>query len=69
MTQIRLTTPLTDEMVEKLRIGQQVLLSGTLYTGRDAAHKRLVDLIKQGKELPFDPKQVIYYVGPTPQNW
>lgn len=67
MTQIRLTTPLTDEMVEKLRIGQQVLLNGTLYTGRDAAHKRLVDLIKQGKELPFDPKgQVIYYVGPTP---
>ena len=54
-------------MVEKLRIGQQVLLNGTLYTGRDAAHKRLVDLIKQGKELPFDPKgQVIYYVGPTP---
>ena len=53
MTQIRLTTPLTDEMVEKLRIGQQVLLNGTIYTGRDAAHKRLVELIKQGKELPL----------------
>ena len=43
---------LTDEMVEKLRIGQQVLLNGTIYTGRDAAHKRLVELIKQGKNFP-----------------
>ncbi|BAF59538.1 MAG: Fe-S-containing hydro-lyase [Pelotomaculum sp.] len=67
MTQIRLTTPLNDDVVEKLRIGQRVLISGKIYTGRDAAHKRLVDLIDQGKELPFDPKgQIIYYVGPTP---
>lgn len=69
MTQIRLTTPLTDADVEKLRIGQQVLISGVIYTGRDAAHKRMVDLIKAGKEseLPFDPKgQIIYYVGPSP---
>jgi len=69
LTQIRLTTPLTDADVEKLRIGQQVLISGIIYTGRDAAHKRMVDLIKAGKvnELPFDPKgQIIYYVGPSP---
>ncbi len=67
MTHIRLTTPLSDDVVEKLRIGQRVSISGKMYTGRDAAHKRLVDLIEQGKELPFDPKgQVIYYVGPTP---
>jgi len=67
LTQIRLTTPLNDDDVEKLRIGQRVLISGKIYTGRDAAHKRLVDLIDQGKELPFDPKgQIIYYVGPTP---
>ncbi|MCL6638206.1 MAG: Fe-S-containing hydro-lyase [Firmicutes bacterium] len=67
MTQIKLTTPLTDEVVENLRIGQRVLLNGVIYTGRDAAHKRLVELIEQGKELPFDPKgQVIYYVGPSP---
>lgn len=67
MTQVKLTTPLSDEVVENLRIGQRVSLSGTIYTGRDAAHKRLVELIEQGKELPFDPKgQVIYYVGPSP---
>ncbi len=67
MTQIKLTTPLSDDVVEKLRIGQRVSISGTIYTGRDAAHKRLVELIEQGKELPFDPKgQIIYYVGPTP---
>ena len=64
---IRLTTPLADEDVEKLRIGDKVLLSGVLFTGRDAAHKRLFELVKEGKELPIDLKgQVIYYVGPTP---
>jgi len=45
----------------------KVLISGTIYTGRDAAHKRLVELIEAGKELPFDIKgQIIYYVGPAP---
>jgi len=64
---IRLTTPLIDEEVSKLKIGDKVLLNGTIYTGRDAAHKRLVELLEQGKELPFDIKgQVIYYVGPAP---
>jgi fumarate hydratase subunit beta len=64
---IRLTTPLADEDVEKLRIGDNVLLNGVLFTGRDAAHKRIFELIKEGKELPIELKgQVIYYVGPTP---
>jgi fumarate hydratase subunit beta len=67
LTQIKLTTPLSDDVVEKLRIGQRVSISGKIYTGRDAAHKKLVELLEQGKELPFDPKgQIIYYVGPTP---
>ncbi len=65
--QIRLTTPLSTEDVENLRIGDKVLLSGVLITGRDAAHKRLFELINKGKDLPIDIKgQVIYYVGPTP---
>lgn len=65
LTQI--TTPLTDDVVEKLRIGERVLISGTLFTARDAAHKRLVELVQEGKELPFDIKgAIIYYVGPTP---
>jgi fumarate hydratase subunit beta len=62
-----LKTPLNDEDVEKLVIGDRILFNGIIYTGRDAAHKRLVDLLKEGKKLPFDIKgQVIYYVGPTP---
>jgi fumarate hydratase subunit beta len=64
---IRLNIPLKDETVEKLRIGDRVLISGIIYTGRDAAHKRLFDLLEAGKELPFSLEgQVIYYVGPTP---
>ncbi len=64
---IKLTTPLTERDVEQLSIGDKVLLSGVLYTGRDAAHKRLFDLLNEGKELPIDiTGQVIYYVGPTP---
>lgn len=67
MTQIKITTPLNDEIVEKLRIGQRISINGVIYTGRDAAHKKLVDLLEQGKELPLDLKgQVIYYVGPSP---
>lgn len=64
---VKLTTPLTDEDISRLNIGDTVLLSGTIYTGRDAAHKRLVDLIEQGKGLPIELKgQVMYYVGPAP---
>jgi fumarate hydratase subunit beta len=64
---IRLKTPLRNEEVEKLKSGDRVLISGVVYTGRDAAHKRLIDLLKAGKGLPFDIRgQVIYYVGPAP---
>ena len=64
---IRLTTPLKVEDVEKLRIGDQVLLNGIVYTARDAAHKRLIQLIEAGEKLPFELEgQVIYYVGPSP---
>ncbi|MDR1961452.1 MAG: fumarate hydratase C-terminal domain-containing protein, partial [Gracilibacteraceae bacterium] len=53
--------------MESLKIGDLVYLSGVIYTGRDAAHKRLVDLLKEGKPLPMDLQgQVIYYVGPSP---
>jgi len=64
---IRLKAPLSDKDLEKLKIGDRVLISGTVYTGRDAAHKRLFDLVQAGKDLPFDVRgQVIYYVGPAP---
>ena len=63
----RITTPLTLEQVKDLKCGDSVLISGVIYTARDAAHKRLCELVEQGKELPFDPKDsVIYYVGPAP---
>jgi fumarate hydratase subunit beta len=65
--QKRLTTPFSDKDVLDLRIGDIVLLSGTIYTARDAAHKRLVELLEKGEKLPIDPTgQVIYYVGPSP---
>jgi fumarate hydratase subunit beta len=63
----KLTTPLTKEDTKKLKSGDSVLLSGTIYSARDAAHKRLVELIENNQELPFDLKgSVIYFVGPTP---
>ncbi len=62
-----LTTPLSDEDIEKLKCGDVVKLSGIIYTARDAAHKRLVELLEKGEALPFDLKgSVIYFVGPTP---
>ncbi len=64
---VKLTTPLTNEVLAQLEIGDTVLISGVIYTGRDAAHKRLVDLLKEGKPLPFDVAgQIMYYVGPSP---
>lgn len=64
---IRLITPLTEKTVRSLHAGDQVLLSGTVYTARDAAHFRMLECIAKGKTLPFDLKdQVIYYAGPTP---
>lgn len=64
---IRLTTPFTEETVASLRTGDAVLLSGIIYTARDAAHKRLVETIERGEEPPIPiAGQVIYYVGPSP---
>jgi fumarate hydratase subunit beta len=66
---IRLKTPLSNNDVEKLKAGDRVLITGVIYTGRDAAHKRLFDLLREGKNLPFDIRgQIIYYVGPTPSK-
>ncbi len=62
-----LKMPLSDEDVSQLKAGDIVYLTGTMFTARDAAHKRLVDLIDAGEKLPFDLKgSVIYFVGPTP---
>jgi len=59
--------PLTDETVNDLKAGDRVLLNGIMYTGRDAAHKRLAEAIHKGEKLPMDIKnQTIYYVGPCP---
>jgi fumarate hydratase subunit beta len=64
---IRLTTPLTNADVEKLNIGDRVILTGVIFTARDAAHKRLIQLLEAGETLPFELQgQVIYYVGPSP---
>ncbi|AAC07546.1 Fe-S-containing hydro-lyase [Aquifex aeolicus] len=63
----RITTPLTDEVVKSLRAGDKVLITGYIYTARDAAHKRMVEAIQRGEKPPIDLKgQIIYYVGPTP---
>lgn len=63
----RIVTPLTEEKVLGLKAGESILLSGTIYTARDAAHKRLIDLISEGKELPLNiDEEIIYYVGPSP---
>ena len=62
-----LKMPLSREMARQLKAGESYLLSGVIYTARDAAHKRLCQLIQDGKELPIDlQNSVIYYVGPTP---
>lgn len=67
MSTIALTTPLSEEVVAGLAVGDRVKLSGVIYTGRDAAHKRLVALLDEGKPLPVDLQdQVIYFVGPCP---
>lgn len=64
---ISIKTPLTREDAKKLKAGDSCLISGTIYTARDAAHKRLCELVAQGKELPIDMKDaIIYFVGPTP---
>ena len=63
----RITAPLTKDVVKTLKAGDSCLISGVIYTARDAAHKRLVELAQAGKSLPIDiENSVIYYVGPTP---
>lgn len=64
---IRLKAPLSEDEVRRLRAGDRVLISGVVYTARDAAHKRLVGALQAGEKLPFDLEgQIIYYVGPCP---
>lgn len=63
----KITTSLTEEKVKDLKAGDSVLISGIIYTARDAAHKRLVELLDKGETLPIDVKDsIIYYVGPSP---
>ena len=63
----KITLPITDEDIKNLKAGDSVLLSGSIITGRDAAHKRLYELIQKGEKLPVDIKgELIYYVGPAP---
>lgn len=69
MMEYRLTTPVTREMLAPLKAGDTILLSGTVYTARDAAHKRLMERLDAGEELPFPLEgSAIYYVGPTPER-
>ncbi|KOR24492.1 Fe-S-containing hydro-lyase [Clostridium sp. L74] len=64
---IKINTPLTEEKIKDLKAGDMVLITGVIYTARDVAHKRLVNSLEEGKELPFEVKNsIIYYVGPTP---
>jgi fumarate hydratase subunit beta len=65
--EVRVTTPLTDDDVRQLKIGDHVRIRGVIYTARDAAHNRMIQTLDAGGELPIDIKgQLIYYVGPTP---
>lgn len=65
----RIREPFTKEKLEPLRAGDTVFLTGTIYTARDAAHKRLIEMIEKQEPLPFEVKDaVIYYVGPTPEK-
>lgn len=67
--EIRINTPLNEEVINKLKAGDKVLLSGVIYTARDAAHGRLIELLNQGRDMPIDVRnQVVYYVGPTPEK-
>ena len=63
----KIKLPLTDDVIKDLKSGDDVLLSGVMYVARDAAHKKMVEALEQGKPLPFDIKgQTIYYMGPAP---
>ncbi|MCQ2468022.1 MAG: Fe-S-containing hydro-lyase [Clostridia bacterium] len=63
----KITLPLTEELAKTLKAGDEVLVSGVIYTSRDAGHKRMCESLAKGEDIPFDPKDAtIYYVGPTP---
>lgn len=65
----RISTPLDNEIIKELKSGDKVLLSGVIYTGRDAAHQKLIDCLNNNEKLPFDVDgQIIYYVGPAPNK-
>lgn len=64
---MNITTPLTEPVIEQLHAGDKVSITGVIYVGRDAAHKRMVAALDAGQPLPFDPQgQIIYYMGPAP---
>ena len=64
---MHINLPFTNEMLDTLKAGDLIYVSGTMYTARDAAHKRLCEMLDRNDKLPFDLKNsVIYYVGPTP---
>lgn len=63
----KIETPVSIDILDSLKSGDRILLSGVIYTARDTAHKRIINAIQENKEIPFDIKnQIIYYVGPTP---
>ena len=65
--EVRITTPITDDDVSQLKIGDHVRINGVIYTARDAAHNRMIESLNKGEPLPLDIKgQLIYYTGPTP---
>jgi fumarate hydratase subunit beta len=67
MATINIKTPLDEETIEKLKAGDQVFITGVIYTARDAAHKRLIETLDKGEKMPFDlTGQTVYYMGPSP---
>ena len=63
----KITLPLTEELAKTLKAGDELLVTGVIYTSRDAGHKRMCETLAAGEKLPFDPTDAtIYYVGPTP---
>ena len=67
MKTLNIKSPIDEKTLENLKAGDQVFITGIIYVGRDAAHKRMVEALDQGKPLPFDIKgQTIYYMGPSP---
>jgi len=64
---MKITTPLTDAVIEQLHAGDTVEITGTIYVARDAAHKRMVEALDRGEKLPVDLRgQIVYYMGPSP---